>query len=35
MDELKQNIEDAYNSYAEIKGWPEVRIDDITLEYDF
>lgn len=35
MDELMQNIQDAYNSYAEVKGWPEVTIDDITLEYEF
>jgi len=35
MAELRQNIQDAYNSYAEVKGWPEVTIDDITLEYDF
>lgn len=34
MDELKQNIQDAYNSYAEVRGWPEVSINEITLEYN-
>jgi transcriptional regulator with XRE-family HTH domain len=32
--ELRTNIEDAYNSVAELKGWPEVTIDQITVKYD-
>ena len=32
--ELRTNIVDAYNSYAEIKGWPESTIDDITIQLD-
>ena len=34
MPELRKNIEDAYNSVAELKGWPEVTIDKITIKYD-
>lgn len=34
MAELRTNIEDAYNSVAELKGWPEVTIDQITIRYD-
>jgi transcriptional regulator with XRE-family HTH domain len=34
MKELRQNIEDAYNSVADLRGWPEVSIDDITIQYD-
>ena len=34
MAELRNNIEDAYNSVAEDKGWPEVSINDITIKYD-
>jgi transcriptional regulator with XRE-family HTH domain len=32
--ELRTNIEDAYNSVAELRGWPEVTIDQITVKYD-
>lgn len=32
--ELKENIVDAYNSYAEIKGLDEVTIDDIAIRLD-
>lgn len=34
MTELKINIVDAYNSYAEIKGLKEVTIDEITIQLD-
>lgn len=34
MAEVRSNILDAYNSVAELKGWPEVAIDQITLKYD-
>ena len=34
MAELRTNIEDAYNSVAEYKGWPEVSLNDITIKYD-
>lgn len=34
MAELKINIVDAYNSYAEIKGLKEVTIDEITIQLD-
>lgn len=34
VSELRTNIEDAYNSFAELKGWPEVSINDITVRYD-
>lgn len=34
MAELRTNIEDAYNSVAEFKGWPEITIDHIILKYD-
>ena len=34
MAELKVNIVDAYNSYAEIKGLKEVTIDDIQIQLD-
>jgi hypothetical protein len=34
MAELRTNIVDAYNSYAELKGWPELTIDDINVQLD-
>ncbi len=34
MAELKINIVDAYNSYAEIKDLKEVTIDDIQIQLD-
>jgi predicted transcriptional regulator len=34
MAELKTNIVDAYNSYAEIKGLDEVTINEITIQLD-
>jgi transcriptional regulator with XRE-family HTH domain len=34
ITELRTNIEDAYNSVAELRGWPEVTIADITVRYD-
>ena len=34
MAELKINIVDAYNSIAELKGWPEVTIDEINVQLD-
>lgn len=34
MAELKINIVDAYNSYAEIKGLKEITIDEITIQLD-
>ncbi|PYF75059.1 XRE family transcriptional regulator [Pedobacter nutrimenti] len=34
MTELRTNIVDAYNSVAEFKGWPEVTIDEITVQLD-
>lgn len=34
MTELKVNIVDAYNSYAEIKGFKEVTIEDIQIQLD-
>jgi hypothetical protein len=32
MAELRINIVDAYNSYAELKGLPEVAIDEIDVQ---
>lgn len=34
MAELRINIVDAYNSVAELKGWPEVTIDEINVQLD-
>ncbi|WP_316768041.1 hypothetical protein [Pedobacter frigiditerrae] len=34
MIELKENIVDAYNSFAEIKGLDEITIDNITIQLD-
>jgi len=34
ITELKKNIVDAYNSFAELKGWNEVTIDDIIIKLD-
>lgn len=34
MAELRINIVDAYNSIAELKGWPEVTIDEINVQLD-
>ncbi len=32
--ELRINIVDAYNSVAELKGWPEVTINEINVQLD-
>lgn len=34
ITELKNNIVDAYNSFAELKGWQELTIDDIIIKLD-
>lgn len=34
MAELRINIVDAYNSFAELNGWPEVTIDEINVQLD-
>jgi len=34
MAELRTNIIDAYNSIAELKGLPEVTIDEISIQLD-
>lgn len=34
LAELRTNIVDAYNSVAELKGWPDVTIDAITIQLD-
>lgn len=34
MSELRINMVDAYNSVAELKGLPEVTIDDICIQLD-
>jgi len=34
MSELRTNMVDAYNSVAELKGLPEVSIDDICIQLD-
>jgi len=34
MAELRQNIVDAYNSIAEIKGLPDLTIDEISVQLD-
>ncbi len=35
MSELRKNIEDAYNSVSELRGWPDATLDQITIKYDF
>lgn len=34
MAELRTNIVDAYNSFAELRALPEVNIDSITIQLD-